>query len=432
LGTNFSIPVIKNTSGYDINVELKRVSDYGAPQKSIMLTPGKTLPVTPFVPASNGTQASQIARSNPQAIYQVIVRFETQLTKEPVTLDTNEISKLMTSCAKGNGNHVVIISIDLEQQRSYLGLVSTYAPVITYSCGPYPEATELQCGWFDLEERKEQDLCPLPGPSAANTIQEIIQSNPTFTESQAKDLYAKLILESTIDARLYELYKSNKNHIYFAPIRNKISQISDLVIKQIPQARALEEGAYVNIHAPGFFKQLPEIRYTINDYHKKVGTAQAPAIARELANAYKIHLMPQSGWDNTVKATQTLVNGFVADPELAQLVSAFKVRIGIPMPAPGVVMPTIVIYVFGGKEAAQKALNKIYQLFKTTKGLGITPRFNARVNDLIFVAQGDGQYKEGVFSGYYEGQKHIYYRPDFTGTITDYHLVHPETGTTLI
>lgn len=91
-------------------------------------------------------------------------------------------------------------------------------------------------------------------------------------------------------------------------------------------------------------------------------------------------------------------------------------------------MPTIVLYIFGGIEDAQKALDKLYEIFKNTPGLGISPRFNAKVTDFIYVAQGDGQYKSGDFAQYYEQPRKVYYRPDLTGTAINYHLKHPQTG----
>ena len=56
------------------------------------------------------------------------------------------------------------------------------------------------------------------------------------------------------------------------------------------------------------------------------------------------------------------------------------------------------------------------------------PRYNAVVNNLIFVAQGNGEEKGEKRAQYYEEPRQVYYRKDFTGTVENYHLKHPKTG----
>ena len=94
-------------------------------------------------------------------------------------------------------------------------------------------------------------------------------------------------------------------------------------------------------------------------------------------------------------------------------------------------MPFVVFYVREGKATAQKALNKLNALFAQhpeIRGSGEQPRFNAKVTPLLWVAQGAGDDKEiPENASFYEPSK-IYYRPDVTGGVENYHLVHPETG----
>lgn len=426
-----AVLVLKNGSHLAMNIELKRVSEFGKNQRTIALAPSKTLPIFPFVNAVNGDQAASAARVNPSSIYQIIVHLDPSLKINPITLDSSQLVDQLKACQRKNNQEVVTVLLDIEEQRGTFSLWTSLMPHISYSCGSYPNTTDLACGWFDLGEKKAEDLCPVDKPSAQNVIENIKRHNPGWSDQQARNLYQELRLQSLIEADLYTEYKNAKSHFYFAPFNEKVKQITDLVARQIPQATAIETSAYVVFSAPGFFKPAPANRYEMPQYLKQSDGAKKAAVAQELVKAYKIHLMPEQGWQNTMNTTQALVNGFAQDPELRNLISAFKVRLGITIPNDGVVMPTIVLYIFGGKEDAQKALDKIYALFSTTKGLNISPRFNARVTSFIYVAQGDGQYKTGDFAKYYEQPYQIYYRPDFTGTPTNYHLQHPQTGNEL-
>jgi len=161
------------------------------------------------------------------------------------------------------------------------------------------------------------------------------------------------------------------------------------------------------------------------------------ADAQQLAKYYKIHLMPGEQV-NPTKLLWLILNAYETDAELKNLLPVFKIS---PKPLENIVegekqiLPQVVFYVKDGKEVAQKALIKIYNLFTQhpeIKGSGIRPRFNAKVTDLIWIAQGNGDYKAGRYSAYYEQPLKAYYRPDIAGTIQNYHLRHPETGQELI
>lgn len=154
-------------------------------------------------------------------------------------------------------------------------------------------------------------------------------------------------------------------------------------------------------------------------------------MVKGLSNAYKIHLMPIG------QATPVLVKLLQAlktDEELQTLIAAFKV---IPRDtftsSKGKILARIVVYPIMGKEKAQKALDKLYAVFKDVRGLDIQPRYNAKVTDLIWVAQGDSHTKSGrLYKPYFEPPKRVYYRKDFTGIDQDYHLIHPETGKEIV
>jgi hypothetical protein len=114
------------------------------------------------------------------------------------------------------------------------------------------------------------------------------------------------------------------------------------------------------------------------------------------------------------------------DKDFSDALKTFKIIIN-PYRTNDTIYAKVVIYA-NGKENAQKILNTIYAKFKNTAGLGIAPRFNAKVTDLIWIAQGDGDYKVEPFVGYYELPGRVYYREDITGTIQNYHLINPMTG----
>lgn len=153
-------------------------------------------------------------------------------------------------------------------------------------------------------------------------------------------------------------------------------------------------------------------------------------VASTLAGNYKIHMMPKG---SLTEILVKLLEAFDKDPELNRLVSNFKLKVSaVYEKEDGKVLPLIAFYAAPGTDNAQKLLNKLYQLFKDAPGLNKQPRFNARVSDLLWIAQGDGDYKTDEFAKYYENPKRVYYRPDFTGKPQNYHLMHPETGKEII
>jgi hypothetical protein len=157
-------------------------------------------------------------------------------------------------------------------------------------------------------------------------------------------------------------------------------------------------------------------------------------LAEFLVHTYKIHLMPMS--EDFYKTAVIFFKNLRDNPTLRTLITSFKIRVedNIIKQAgkPDIVMALFVIYPAVGKENAQQLLNMMYPLFNTeVHGSGQRPRWNARVNDLIWIAQGDGEYKNDEDKEYYEPNR-IYYRADITGDKKNYHLVHPETGKELI
>lgn len=163
-----------------------------------------------------------------------------------------------------------------------------------------------------------------------------------------------------------------------------------------------------------------------------------PAVLRALVNEYKIHLMPTD--DNLLPVTIKLLNAIKGNPKLQNLIGFLKIKpiltihemrhqensSNIPgVPADYYNLPRIVIYVGGGKEPAQQALNEIYNLFKNETGMNKGPGFNEKVTSLIYFAQGNRDDKIGESSSYFEQPGLVYFKSNVTGSNEDYHLVNP-------
>ncbi len=151
-------------------------------------------------------------------------------------------------------------------------------------------------------------------------------------------------------------------------------------------------------------------------------------VLQEMVKQYKIHLMPVG---EATPVIIKLLEGLQKDAGLQALISTFKVRPTPNLLKRGMIYGRVVIYVAPGKDNAQEALNKLYALFKDVPGSNSKPRYNGRVTDLIWIAQGDGDYKGDAYGSYYEPGR-VYYSPTITGLIEDYHLAHPETGKAIV
>jgi hypothetical protein len=224
--------------------------------------------------------------------------------------------------------------------------------------------------------------------------------------------------------------------------------------KWIQKAQWLALGRMLNFNplpAPGsdfiIFEIMPsepedlgsfrEFSLTHNPFDAVRVTGNSKVVAQKFTQFYKIHLMPADDISSS-KILAIILNAYMNDSELKKLVPIFKIA---PKSLQKVirgemhVIPAVVLYTKNGTEATQKALNKIYHEFvqhPEIRGSGIRPRFNAKVNDLIWIAQGNGDNKGGQYSQYYEPPFQAYYRKDITGEIENYHLKHPETGRELI
>lgn len=107
---------------------------------------------------------------------------------------------------------------------------------------------------------------------------------------------------------------------------------------------------------------------------------------------YKIHLMVKPEY--TPFVIERLFEALRSDPDFAKVVAQVKV-INDPYKERDETMPSIVLYTQLGRANAQRALDKVSAYLGRYAGVGLgqTPRFNRKVNDLIYYAQGGGDWK---------------------------------------
>lgn len=143
-----------------------------------------------------------------------------------------------------------------------------------------------------------------------------------------------------------------------------------------------------------------------------------------LVSQYKIHLMPK--WKDLPNTIMKLFETIKKNSQLQNAIGHMKCSVlNIDLTDNyGQVVPRIVIYAADGKENAQLILDTVYALFKNQEGAGQTPRFNQKVNDLIYFAQGDADVKMRLEDKFLETKEKIYFNPNMipSGAHDGYHL----------
>lgn len=161
------------------------------------------------------------------------------------------------------------------------------------------------------------------------------------------------------------------------------------------------------------------------DARNKAGFQAPKPAEKKVTDTYKIHLMP-------AEYTLGTIYDIVKALDDIDFLGSFKFWYS-PVTPPKEGAPYVAIYA-DGKEDAQKKLNEVYYALRNIPGSGKAPKFNARVTDLIFIAQGDRDKKEtaedfGELDAEYEAPGYVYYLPTFESALpVDYKLRHPETG----
>lgn len=157
-----------------------------------------------------------------------------------------------------------------------------------------------------------------------------------------------------------------------------------------------------------------------------------------LASRYKIHLMPEH--NDVADIIYTLMQAQLKkyniyqtnDTNLGGLIQQFKVMYANQWKETSEQnnqLPYIVIYPGDGKVVAQALLDRLYVLLEKFKGINIAPRFNAKVNDLIWIAQSDSDHKKTLKeSEQFKNKIEPYYRFFELPNMVYYSSYFPTTG----
>ena len=255
---------------------------------------------------------------------------------------------------------------------------------------------------------------------------------PDMTAAAFDQRYGSVEQQKKFNANkdLVELYSLINALIFFA-----LARLEDLPVD------LLSDGWLI----PGDGKQLPPEVATIEQGDELFGQLldpeAEPLTQKEkglLASLYKIHLMPKSRFE-TINILVILLSNFREWPAFREAVPLCKVN-ALFMPeayhsvTPAVPewdelhthLPVIVLYVNPGKTHAQWALDMVLKSFKSEQGCNIPPRFNIRVNDLIFYTQLPGGPKRAKACDkfFLAGSNRSILIPTFVDgkTAIDYHL----------
>lgn len=171
---------------------------------------------------------------------------------------------------------------------------------------------------------------------------------------------------------------------------------------------------------PAFWQEIHGNIYT-EDYEKygderKVTEELKAKIVKDAVEysgqEYKIHLQPKPEYQ--IPVLKLLVNLLNTNPEIRTRVEAFKTIIPYNRVTTDLELPVIVIYPVWGAENAKIVLDAILDLFSTydvkTIGLNHTPRFNAKINELVFYANGSGDHKRFLPDKFFSDKTKIFYK----------------------
>lgn len=131
-----------------------------------------------------------------------------------------------------------------------------------------------------------------------------------------------------------------------------------------------------------------------------------------LAQEYKIHLQVKPEYQ--IPVLHELVDLLKEDKELFGIIYAWKAIIPYDRVISGMMLPSIVVYPVFGKANAELALKKIMSRFSgfdiAQIGLNVTPRFNRKFNEMVYVAGGSGDHKYFLDEKYFDGKEKNFYK----------------------
>lgn len=157
------------------------------------------------------------------------------------------------------------------------------------------------------------------------------------------------------------------------------------------------------------------------------GSSERLAGPDKKTQEYKIHLMPRD--EDLLAFSNELAKIIQQSSYLLDRIVRYKF---IVQPEGAGDFPRVVLY-FDRKKKAQEALEILFHRLAHIQGTGMRPRYSAYLNDLIWVAQGNGDEKAKEENHqYYEQPDMVYFKNNYSGTVQDYHLKHPVTGQDLV
>ena len=131
-----------------------------------------------------------------------------------------------------------------------------------------------------------------------------------------------------------------------------------------------------------------------------------------LGQEYKIHLQPKPEYQLPV--IRALVKLISTDPLFASHIESWKTIIPYDRVTTGLNLPVVVIYPCKGQKSATLVLKKIIQVFGKFDcakiGLNHTPRFNHKINELIYYANGSGDHKKILPDKFFAGPNKEFYK----------------------
>jgi hypothetical protein len=131
-----------------------------------------------------------------------------------------------------------------------------------------------------------------------------------------------------------------------------------------------------------------------------------------LAQEYKIHLQPKPEYQLAV--IQQLIELIKSDTVFKSCIDSWKAIIPYSKVIGELKIPAIVIYPVHSKKCSQYVLDAVIKWFSRYDdkeiGLNITPRFNAKYNNLIYWAGGAGDYKKKLDSKWYSSTEKQFYK----------------------
>lgn len=282
-----------------------------------------------------------------------------------------------------------------------------------------------------IEEMKTEGILKLPYKTAEEKKHEAAAQGPTehYTRAQIEEIFQKY---PQIFGKWSELPESIRENIIPFLMKHRIQEENyspavrlwayDAIKQSLGFPSSIDEAGYQFVREG---KLLPRQRQEPPNPSEQSWNEADKKLA---VQNYKIHLMPKS--EDMPLILVRLLEEIKKNASFASSLDTFKIKTAFErqVDSQGNVMPLVVIYPKSGKQNAQVALNTIYNLFKDMHGLDKVPRYNQKVTDLIYYAQGDADYKnKAELKDYFEQPGMIHYKSDFVvpGHPEDYKLMLP-------